>query len=406
MAWFGDPFEPGNLTWVGLIGGAMALGHPGLMKLWSRQPRLHSLAGLMMTALVARLLIFPMAPGDDFWRYWWEGMIQAQGFNPYLLAPNDAVLADWRTDWWSKINHRDWATIYPPLTELMFRGLAWSGPATILAFKTSYLLADLLIIWLLAKWSPEAGGGIRSAMGYALHPLPLFAFCGSAHFDVWMVAALMLGLFLVTQGEGRRWRWAGAATAIGLAAAVKVIPLLCGFIWLRAFGKRVFWLALVPLLLVGPAFLFGFPEVNPWANLNSFAIHARFNDFFWWLLDPLLKWELGGTNELFLKLTISVVGVIGLAIRRDWQSGIFLSLGAVLLLAPVLYPWYVAWILPLAFLQRSLFWQASAGTIMLSLSLFDPMREGWLPLYLDRWVIVGVPCLLLLWSWAKKGRTN
>src|SRR4051794_26707638 len=33
-----------------------------------------------------RVLALPLEPGDDLWRYQWEGKIQEDGFNPYLLS--------------------------------------------------------------------------------------------------------------------------------------------------------------------------------------------------------------------------------------------------------------------------------------------------------------------------------
>src|SRR5207249_10747478 len=33
-------------------------------------------------ALALRLIAIPLAPGDDLWRYQWEGKIQRAGFNP------------------------------------------------------------------------------------------------------------------------------------------------------------------------------------------------------------------------------------------------------------------------------------------------------------------------------------
>src|SRR5215208_5032913 len=35
-------------------------------------------------AILLRFAALPLEPGDDFWRYQWEGKIQAAGFNPYL----------------------------------------------------------------------------------------------------------------------------------------------------------------------------------------------------------------------------------------------------------------------------------------------------------------------------------
>ncbi|MFL6595608.1 MAG: hypothetical protein ACJ8HQ_09205, partial [Chthoniobacterales bacterium] len=33
-------------------------------------------------AIVLRLVALPLEPGDEFWRYQWEGKIQQAGFNP------------------------------------------------------------------------------------------------------------------------------------------------------------------------------------------------------------------------------------------------------------------------------------------------------------------------------------
>src|ERR1044072_2619739 len=51
-------------------------------------PRLQ--AAIFWVAVVAlRLVVLPLEPGDDFWRYQWEGKIQQAGFNSYVIAPDD-----------------------------------------------------------------------------------------------------------------------------------------------------------------------------------------------------------------------------------------------------------------------------------------------------------------------------
>src|ERR1043165_7398063 len=68
-----------------------------------------------------RLVVLPLTPGDDFWRYQWEGKIQQSGFNPYLEAPDDPKLDPVRAGFsqWPKINHREFRAIYPPGAELL-----------------------------------------------------------------------------------------------------------------------------------------------------------------------------------------------------------------------------------------------------------------------------------------------
>ncbi len=395
MAAVGDPFTPGNLirtAWLGL--GLCAL-QPHLVERLLAGPFVFHLSGILVLGAFLRLLLLPMAPGDDFWRYWWEGLIQWEGVNPYLLAPAAPELEGLRPPWWGRMNHPTWPAIYPPLAQLFFRFLTIAGPLTLLAFKLSFLFGDLLVVALLARWNPGAGGGDRAALSYATHPLALWAACGAAHFDIWMVAPMMATLFILLHGGGR-WRMPLAAFTLGLAVAVKFIPLLAGFVWVRTFGRRAPWLALVGLCLLLPALAFGFPTVNPWATLGTFAESARFNDFFWWLLDPLLRWELGGTNDLYLKLTVVVCGLIGLGFRRDAQGALFSTLGAVLLFSPVLHPWYLTWLLPLAILARSPFWLVYAASIFLALMAYDPLGGGWFFGHLERWFVVGPPVV----AWA------
>src|SRR6476660_4891243 len=95
-------------------------------------------------AILLRVLALPLEPGDDLWRYQWEGKIQNAGFNPYLLPPNDERLEPIRAEFpdWSRINHKDFSAIYPPGIELIFAALSRfsAGP---LFYKLLFATADL-----------------------------------------------------------------------------------------------------------------------------------------------------------------------------------------------------------------------------------------------------------------------
>jgi alpha-1,6-mannosyltransferase len=135
-------------------------------------------------AIATRLLLLPMHPGDDVWRYLWEGHIQTLGFSPYHFAPNAPELELYRTNWWSQIVFPDVSAIYPPLTQLGFRLLATIAPNLYL-FKLAFVLADLLVCWLLS----QRFGHARSLL-YAWNPMIIYAFAGGAHYDSWFVLPL------------------------------------------------------------------------------------------------------------------------------------------------------------------------------------------------------------------------
>ncbi|NET46260.1 hypothetical protein [Okeania sp. SIO2B3] len=146
--------------------------------------------------ILARLILIPMEPGSDIWRYLWEGYIQNLGFSPYDLAPNALELISYRTEWWSLINHPDTSAIYPPLIQLGFRFLALISPS-VFVFKFAFILADLGICWLLSrKFS------LQKTLIYAWNPLILYSFAGGGHYDSWFVLPLV-GAWLVFDQEGR-----------------------------------------------------------------------------------------------------------------------------------------------------------------------------------------------------------
>ena len=63
-----------------------------------------SLASVLLIAALLRLLVYPALPSDDLNRYVWEGRVQQEGFNPYLLAPSDPRLIPLRDEIWRGVN--------------------------------------------------------------------------------------------------------------------------------------------------------------------------------------------------------------------------------------------------------------------------------------------------------------
>ncbi|NES88240.1 hypothetical protein [Okeania sp. SIO2B9] len=155
-----------------------------------------NLAWFWSITILTRLILILMEPGDDIWRYLWEGYIQNLGFSPYDLAPNALELIPYRTEWWSLMNHPDTSAIYPPLIQLGFRFLALISPS-VFVFKFAFILADLGICWLLIrKFS------LQKTLIYAWNPLIIYSFAGGGHYDSWFLLPLV-GAWLVFVEEGR-----------------------------------------------------------------------------------------------------------------------------------------------------------------------------------------------------------
>lgn len=365
-------------------------------------------------ALLLRLMALPLEPGDDIWRYQWEGKVQNAGFNPYVLAPNDERLAPLRSEFadWNRINHRDYASIYPPGAQLVFGVMARFKAGT-LAYKIVLALADLAVVALLLRL---IGGATRSADAawYAWNPLMVYCFAGAAHFDSLMILPMLAGIFCFIKSRENsvasvQWRWAfWGASAVGAAISIKLIPVLLLPLFVFALGRRA-WALLVslaiPLLTSLP---FGFPQVKIWDSLGKFVYVARLNDMFWWIIEDTIWPNVHQKNYSYNVIIVSAVLVVSLFFIRNWKRGLLWAMGTALILSPVLHPWYLTWILPLAAWRRAQPWVILSIT-MFAYYLFWDERLFLLPWHSEPWlraIIYLPPFVALLFQWQREMRSN
>src|SRR5438874_2503210 len=321
-------------------------------------------------AIALRLLAMPLAPGDDLWRYQWEGKIQRAGYNPYLHAPNDPKLESVRAEFpeWQKINHRDFRAIYPPGAELLFAGLSGVSDRPLL-YKLLFTCADLGTVVLLLLL---VGGASRyaNAVWYAWNPLVVYSFAGAAHFDSLMILPMTAGILLLTRFEAatdsrkKSCLALAASAAFGVAISVKLVPALLLLSCVFALGFR----AVTLLVSVGiPALLsmfYGYPKTNIWESLGRFAHVTRLNDLFWWLIEETVWPNPHQKNYHYNVILLVCVALVSLIFWRNWKRGMIWAFGTALVLSPVLHPWYCTWILPLAA------WRRAYGWFVFSVTLF------------------------------------
>ncbi len=320
-------------------------------------------------AVALRVLALPLEPGDDFWRYQWEGKIQQAGFNPYVQAPDDPALASLREEFpaWHKINHRHFRTIYPPGAELVFLALSRISDSALL-YKVLFAAADLATAGIVLLLLPRASR-YADAAWYAWNPLVVYCFAGGAHFDSLMILPMLAGVLLLTRVESAsdsqsKWRLAVTAAALfGIAISIKLIPLLLLPLCTFALGRRAIVLVLslaIPALL---SLAYGYPEVPIWQSLREFAYVTRINDLFWWIIEETVWPNPRQKNYQYNVILVAAVALVSLFFYRNWKRGTIWVLGIALILSPTLHPWYCTWILPFAAWRRAQPWQVLSVTL-------------------------------------------
>jgi hypothetical protein len=342
-------------------------------------------------AIILRLIALPLVPSDELFRYQWEGKIQQAGFNPYLIAPADSKLDDLRRDFpqAAKINHPEVRALDPPGAELLFKFLSSITDRPIF-YKILFAIADLAVAALLLRL---VGGEhrYRGAAWYAWNPLAVYSFAGAAHFDSLMILAMVGGILALVRStaekeSANKWLLAVlAALLLGIAISLNLVAasllLLCG-VALRWRAIVLTLTASIPLLF---SFAFGFPKIRIWESLVQFMQLSRLDDLFWWLIEETVWPNPHQRNFHYYPIMIVCVIAVSLLFIRDWKRGMLWALGTVLVLSPILHPWYCVWILPWAAWRSAYAWNVLSVTLF-SYYLFWDERLFGLPWHAEPWM--------------------
>jgi hypothetical protein len=408
-----------------------------------------SLWVIVLLGILFRAVILPanQIQEDDVYRYLWDGKVFAHGINPYKYAPGEtnnyldfkikdakAFMARYTPDeraelellnslkWESqaalttleRVNHPDIPTIYPPMAQFIFKGVALLKPDSILALRLIFLVFDLIALFFIVQILDALGRNRNLCLIYFWSPLVIKETYNSTHLDILGIAFLCAAIhFLILH------RHFLANLLLAFSFLVKLYPvILLPFFLERAAlknktaGKPVWTTPLLLLLLFGGVVVLCYlPFLNTglktFEGLKTFSTHWQSNDSLFSLLvyffsDVLKLKEVSQTffsNDLptFLsKVTVLVIlsgATVYLLVRKSFLQKprellmfyFFILMGLVFLLSPVQNPWYLSWVVPFLCLFPWRSWILLTGLVGLYYLdfFFDyqdiPQYSQWIP---------------------------
>lgn len=315
---------------------------------------------------------------DDYWRFLWDGYRNATDASPYGRPP-----ADWFGDEslpremqrvLDGINYPEVPTIYGPLLQALFAAAHAIAPADPRGLAVLFGLLHLSCVALAMRRLPAH----RVAM-VAWNPLLLQQCLMNLHPD-FLLGWLMLAVVLAA----RRGAAARAGALLAVAAAIKIPALLAApTAWIAATRGRPTMIATLIRgaaacgLVLGALYApFLGPGGSDAMGLAAFARDWTFNP----ALFAVLAWGIGDPGaRIFAAVLAAAIGVwvaVGVS-RSRAAAAVVLALGALLALAPVINPWYLTWLLPLATLTRwHTPWVAAAALMLSTLTVGELGMPG------------------------------
>jgi len=306
-------------------------------------------------AFALRLLTLWSTPyfEDDYFRYLWDGYRTLTDGNPYTFAPSHFFSADTATippkiaAALSALNNPDIATIYGPALQWLFALTATIAPGELWPIRVLWLTVDMALVCVLVQHV-----GTTRAMLYAMCPLVLHEIGVAMHPDG-LIGALIFFAFVAIKKE----RAMMAAVFIGCAAAMKIHALLALPFLLIGLPKRSFITAARAMTACAVTYLFFWLPflfadgafTQSWHAFATFARDWQFNAIGFAFIQALAKPAMARIACALLLLMLWM-----LIARWAWRhpqsiaSALVTVLGVLLFFSPVINPWYLLWLLPLA----------------------------------------------------------
>ncbi|MGV9414880.1 polyprenol phosphomannose-dependent alpha 1,6 mannosyltransferase MptB [Nocardia sp. NPDC003693] len=334
------------------------------------------------------LSVAPPMFSNDVYSYLAQSEIAARGLDPYEVGPagglgiNNVLTNNVPNIW------RETPAPYGPLFLWMGRGIAELTGDNIIAgvwlHRLLVLAGVALMVWALPRLARRCGVAAVSALWLgAANPLVLFHLVGGVHNDAIMLGLMLAGLeFCLRAAEDthpfdrRAWALLVFGTVIiALSSSIKITSIIAlGFVTM-ALAKR--WggglkvvigtgallgvIALATTLFVSGVSGLGFgwvhtlnvaSAVRSWMSLpTAIGVITGFGGVLLGLGDHTtallaITRPIAGTVAAFITVRMLVATWTG---RLHPVGAMGVSLGAIVLLFPVVQPWYLLWaIVPLA----------------------------------------------------------
>ncbi|WP_282778160.1 MULTISPECIES: polyprenol phosphomannose-dependent alpha 1,6 mannosyltransferase MptB [unclassified Nocardia] len=358
---------------------------------WGGNPRHRLSRSQMDRTLLLWIIPLSVAPpmfSNDVYSYLAQSEIAVRGLDPYEVGPADGlglnnVLTNNVPNIW-----RETPAPYGPLFLWMGKGIAVVTGDNIIAgvwlHRLLVLGALALIVWALPRLARRCGVAAVSALWLgAANPLVLLHLVGGVHNDALMLGLMLAGLEICLRAiedaypfDQRGWAiLLGGAGLIALSSTIKIVSLLAlGFVGMalaRRLGggfRMVVKVGLILGVVAGVTILFvttasglGFGwlyTLNTASAVRSYLSLPTAIGIATGFGGVLLG--LGDHTTAVLSITRPIAATLAAVVivrmlfatwtgRLHAVGALGVSLGALVLLFPVVQPWYLLWaIVPLA----------------------------------------------------------
>jgi hypothetical protein len=329
---------------------------------------------IISVGLISRIILIPSQPvlEDDYCRYLWDGAVTANGCNPYLYSPLEAMeqtntdlpnvlieLSDESGEIIKNINHPHIRTIYPVLSQLVFATAYLTSPWEYWSWKVILLIFEVILLIFLVKTLTHLKLPVIFISFYWLNPIVIHEFFNAAHMDLLAILFVVIALYLHIKNK-LKYAIIILALAVGFKLwPIVLLPLLLRIFWddkkqLLKYGGLfivIVFVLFIPVLLSSLDESLGFIiYASKWINNAAFYTVSK------WLIQQIISLlsisvscisciNRLGIVILFLIVTYFIINKVPQDQIQFYKKA-FLIVAVLYLISPTQFPWYYTWMVP------------------------------------------------------------
>lgn len=324
--------------------------------------------GLMVKiGLVFRLIILISAPNlsQDFYRFFWDGQLILNGFNPYLNTPNEIIISKLISfpkmneiyELMGSLSQNNYSN-YPPIHQIItFITLLITDKsiiASIISLRLILILFDLGILFYGIKLLKILKKPKNIIFIYFLNPLVILELIGNLHLEGVMVFFMILSFYhLYRKSE------IYSGIFLGLSILTKLIPLIILPLFLFRLGLKKsirFIVTITAVISTGFAPFINFKSlINYSESINLWFSNFEFNASIYYALKEIFKVfniRLIDFMVYIIPISIFIVMTYLISMKKNKTQDILtqslIILTTYLFISTTIHPWYI---IPLIFLS-------------------------------------------------------
>ena len=323
------------------------------------------------------LLVTPHL-SDDYFRFTWDGELQNDGISAFAFLPIDygsvfekhsplfdkyEGLYNARTaEFPDGMNSKIYYSIYPTVNQFIFKTASFIGSpndGNLVIMRIWLLIAEVVSFFILRALLLRSKRSEALVGLYWLNPLIIIEITGNLHFDGLAITFILLTLLYISQKKTTM-----AGTAVAMAIVTKLNPLfILGAAFNRMTLKTFIWFAGSASLLTVLLLALILDTDTFWNFKNSFGLYFAwfgFNAGPYYLIREtgLLLSQTDISNiisAVFPIITIALFAYVSITSKKDIVQKLLLLFVIYFSFSPVVHPWYLTVLIPLAILSKKLY---------------------------------------------------